>query len=205
MRRARGAVVTIPQHSSATQEHYTPAHVVEAARRVLGAIDLDPASCLEAQQTVRADSFFTAGVNGLFQPWRGRVFLNPPGGSFTPKNPKGTPAAERRTITAPDKIAKERWQTDSRAVAWWRKLVHDCALPAPDDVTAAIFVGFTLEILSNAQHPDFLSPLDFPICVPSERLRFGGDQPTHANVIVYTGSDVERFAAEFSPIGAVKV
>jgi hypothetical protein len=59
-------------------ERYTPAKYIEAARMVLGEIDLDPSTSEEAQQTVRALQYFTAADDGLVQEWNGRVFLNPP-------------------------------------------------------------------------------------------------------------------------------
>jgi hypothetical protein len=40
--------------SSGEQEWYTPARLVEAARAVLGTIDLDPTSCEVAQRLVKA-------------------------------------------------------------------------------------------------------------------------------------------------------
>lgn len=59
-------------------EWYTPAEFVEAARDVLGAIDLDPASSDPAQETVKSDRYFTREQDGLTQSWFGRVWLNPP-------------------------------------------------------------------------------------------------------------------------------
>ena len=59
-------------------ERFTPAKYVNAVRDVLGTIDLDPASCDVAQQTVKASRYFTIEDDGLQQEWHGQVFLNPP-------------------------------------------------------------------------------------------------------------------------------
>lgn len=71
--------------SSNSNEWYTPPEYVEAARRVLGEIDLDPASCVEANKTVKAKKFYTAQDDGLQYDWPGRVWLNPPYGGLTAK------------------------------------------------------------------------------------------------------------------------
>lgn len=63
-----------------SNEWYTPAKYIEAARAVLGEIDLDPASCVFANQVVRARQFYTIADNGLMHPWHGRIWLNPPYG-----------------------------------------------------------------------------------------------------------------------------
>lgn len=63
--------------SQATNEWYTPLHIIERARAVLGGIDLDPASCDAAQAVVRAANYYTVDTP-LYRPWAGRVWLNPP-------------------------------------------------------------------------------------------------------------------------------
>ena len=58
---------------SGDNEYYTPARYIDAAREVMGSIDLDPATCEMAQQTVGAATYFTAEANGLDKEWRGRL------------------------------------------------------------------------------------------------------------------------------------
>lgn len=64
--------------SQATNEWYTPAWIIALAKRVMGGIDLDPASCAEANATVGATHYYSAEEDGYWKQWRGRVWLNPP-------------------------------------------------------------------------------------------------------------------------------
>lgn len=72
--------VAATMFSSVTDEYWTPLDVVEAARRAMGGIDLDPASCAEAQAYINAGAYYTVADDGLLKPWFGRVWLNPPYG-----------------------------------------------------------------------------------------------------------------------------
>jgi len=48
--------------------------------KVMGSIDLDPASNEGAQKNVMASTFYTEKENGLNYEWHGNIWLNPPYG-----------------------------------------------------------------------------------------------------------------------------
>lgn len=88
-RAARIADVSITQghaHLSQSDDWWTPAHIIDDARKVLGVIDLDPASNPKANETVQADHIYTIHNSGLNKRWWGRVWLNPPYGGRPAEN-----------------------------------------------------------------------------------------------------------------------
>ncbi len=160
-------------HSSESNEHYTPLPIIEAARRVMGGIDLDPATSHSVNKhRVKAARCFTKRDNGLQKVWRGKVWLNPPGGL----------------------IGRQ-----SAAAVWWEKLVDDWL---DGTVEQAVFLGFSVEIFAQSQDArEWVGGV--PFCVPRKRLRYSrevspgdfeveeepefeeGKSPTHADVIAY--------------------
>ncbi len=64
--------------SSKTDEHNTPKFLTDAARLIMGGIDLDPMSNAIANRTIRAHQIYAKQDDGLQREWLGRVWLNPP-------------------------------------------------------------------------------------------------------------------------------
>lgn len=65
-------------NNSGDNEWYTPKQYIESARLVMGSIDLDPATSIEANKIVNAEKIYTIDDNGLNKKWFGNVWLNPP-------------------------------------------------------------------------------------------------------------------------------
>lgn len=231
-------------HSSASNEHGTPDDLIGGAWATLGRIDLDPASDEHFNALVGAERILTAETNGLTSPWwptggPGTVFLNPPGGLVDADGRALIKATGRRKACAetgacglpPGKDHKHHGVTSS-AKLWWAKLAVEFARGR---VEAAIFVGFTLELLQSAQGalPRGLdailgkdldgtayerapsAPHQHALCLPRERLDFltlhedgrlrPGKDNTHASFVAYLGRYPERFRLNFSKIGGVVI
>jgi phage N-6-adenine-methyltransferase len=103
-------------------EWSTPQWLVNELAKEFGSFELDPAATAE---NAKAPAYFTVVDDGLSQPWRGRVWLNPPYG---------------KTAT-PRWLAKARSEVDSGnaqlvvclvparvEIAWWRQYEADPAV-----------------------------------------------------------------------------
>lgn len=64
--------------ATGNSEWYTPSCYIEAAREVMGNIDIDPASNEVANRIIKAGEYYTAEDNGLTKEWAGNVWMNPP-------------------------------------------------------------------------------------------------------------------------------
>lgn len=68
-------------YESKTVEWFTPKSYIDLAIEVMGKIDLDPASCEEANKIIGADKFYSE--RGTELSWNGCIWLNPPYGKST--------------------------------------------------------------------------------------------------------------------------
>jgi hypothetical protein len=184
----------IAMHLSKSVEHYSPAYIPDMFREVFAEdIELDPASCAQANTLVRAQRYFAEADNGLSMPWHARtVWLNPPGGN---------------------KVG--RWQGKvkcnkvSQAALWWATLAHRFE---GGQFQQAGFVIFNLETIRHAQNWPVRQPLDFSVCFPRERIDYytpgrhapkPQGSPAHPSALVYLGPNVARFREVFSPLGFI--
>lgn len=163
-----------------TNEWYTQPKYIEAARLVLKTIDLDPASSDAANKIVKAERYFDEAINGLDQPWSGRVWLNPP---YT------------RTLLM-------QGHRMSLIGLFVKKLIKTYE---SEDITEAIAL-VTTEV--NAKWFQPLWP--YLICFPDHRVNFiipGGAKHKYSQMFgscfVYLGPNKDRFIEIFSKFGTI--
>jgi hypothetical protein len=164
-------------------EWYTPYKYIRAAREVMGGIDLDPASCAAANQTVKAERYYTEQENGLSKPWYGRVWLNPPYGTT------GIHDFKRGVHTG-----------DSNIKLFTRKLVHSYAA---GDVSQAILL-----CRADPTAMWFQILYGYLICFHRGNFYFHGQgnrklKHQFGTCFVYLGKNEQKFIETFSRFGRV--
>ncbi len=159
-------------------EWYTPARYIEAARLVMGGIDLDPASSDVANQTVKAARYYTKEDNGLAQVWYGRIWLNPPYGRTGNESNIGTftrrLVAEYRAGNVEQAILLSTTKTDTR----WFGLLWDYPICFNDHLI--FFVGNTPSPRYNKKYCHI-----------------------HGTIFVYFGKNEHKFIDTFSQFGTI--
>lgn len=161
--------------TSGKTDFWTPQPIIEAARRTMGAIDLDPASSAEANVRVKAGRFYSQENSGLGNQWFGKVFLNHPFGR------KENPIWINKLLTAyVDKALSNVSEAccitfASTSEKWFKPLLYypQCFL---------------------VPRTDYLLP---------DGTKMRG--VTKGSVVTYLGANIDRFAHEFGSLGVVKL
>jgi hypothetical protein len=173
-------VIAFPQPQGKSNEWYTPSRYIEAAREVMQGIDLDPASCAVANETVKAKRYYTQAENGIVQPWYGKVWLNPPYGR---ENATGRFGGGRSLVTL-----------------WSTKLISEYK---SGNVLEAIL------LMVADTDANWFQPLwEYPICFANHKIHF--HRPGLSNMgqffgtaFTYLGPNFEKFTEVFSKFGRI--
>lgn len=120
----REAVHNHRAQGTGENEWYTPQEHIDAAYKVLGTIDLDPASSEIANQRVQAGRIFTIADDGLTKEWGGKVFMNPPYAQPHIANFIEKLASEYEAGRVTEAIALTHNYTDTQ---WFHRAALSCA------------------------------------------------------------------------------
>jgi hypothetical protein len=110
--------------SSASVEWYTPAYLVDAVIRTMGAIDCDPCSN-PPPYNVPAAVHYTQADDGLLQPWAGRIYMNPPFGGNSMQHWMGKLQTELALGRCTEAVILVPARTEAR---WFQRLWQADAL-----------------------------------------------------------------------------
>lgn len=172
----RAAIAPTPHiaFSTGNNEWYTPAEYTDAARVVMGGIDLDPASSARANESVGAAAYFDEESDGASaaHTWRGRVWMNPPysGGQISRFCSKMRAHVEAGDVTAACVLVNNATET-----AWFSDLVSVAA--------AVCFPSGRIRFRTSDER------------VPGT--------PLQGQAVIYIGDGAADFRREFGPFGWV--
>lgn len=165
--------------SSKTNEWYTPIRYIVPVREVLyGRIELDPASCAEANKIIRAERYYTITDDGLTQPWTStNLFLNPPYGRVGNK---------------------------SRAGIWAQRLINEYKAGNVEQAILLVNACTSEEWFQPLyEYPICFSNHRISFC----GQKGTENSPSKGNAFVYFGRNIERFTRVFThhDIGCVLI
>lgn len=192
---------TLINQSSGSFEYYTPELWVNAARQVMGGIELDPASSLTANMIVMADRFFDKEINGLEQAWMANsLWMNHPFHRGEKPCPTDHSKCKKKTC-------QSRGYHINNAIPsnmdWITKLINEYN---SGNVKEAICITF-----ASTSEGWFKKLLQYPQCFPDGRVQYYkpdgtlDNNVTKGSCLTYLGPNVSKFAQVFKTYGTVKV
>lgn len=186
--------------TSGAVEYFTPVEYTDAAREVMGSIELDPASCRAANEFVKANDYFTKDQDGLSREWKANtLFMNHP---FH----KGENACPLDRSKCKKLSCIERgYHIDERIPGnadWINKLVSEYENWNCRQACCITFAATSEEWF----RPLLLHPICFIHGRVNYRLPDGSIMKgvTKGSCITYFGLNTSRFKAIFSRFGTVK-
>lgn len=188
--------MSVPQHSSSSENYITPKFIVDAYREVLGTdIALDPATSVYNNSLyIKATNIYTETDNGLESEWKApNVFLN-------------FPSSKRLNIEYRKKYGKVC------SKVWFNKFVDEFLKENFETGLIVLFSNSHLNILDFKQFPS--SKYVIQVCPLKQRVNYEvlendrlviKKQPTHHSSILYISSkvDVSIFPKVFGKYGEV--
>jgi hypothetical protein len=165
--------------SNITPEWYTPAEYIEAARQVMGSIELDPASSEIANQVVKATRIYTKetdGLSRLFSSWQAEsVWLNPPYGKSG---------------------------GDSYAGLFSGRLVAEYQAGNVKQAILLVNLYSAYKWFAPLFNYDWCVP-DHRICFHNPETGKSDEEAKASSVFIYFGNRTEQFAKVFSQFGFI--
>lgn len=185
-------------------EYYTQEYIIDLVRQVLGDIDLDPASCIEANKVVKAKHIFTKEDDGLTKPWFGKVWMNHPfhkGEKACAKKCKKINCKKSRK-----KGVKRRGHCITEDIPgnsdWTHYLVNEYKSGRVEE---------SINIHFSSMSEGWMWPLtEFVQCFPRGRIQYRkpdgtvDNQITKGSMFTYMGPNEARFREVFGTIGRIK-
>jgi site-specific DNA-methyltransferase (adenine-specific) len=200
-------------------EFFTPSSVLEAARQFLGIIELDPASCEAAQQSVGATHFLSRADDALNKSWlASTVWLNPPyGRQENGTSTAGTWAAKLESEHIAGNVGEALLLCNDRGdTSWTQSLIATyphCRLAErlkfgrPDGSTQKLPVGQVVYYLGTRTN-DFarafrtLGAIVQPVVIEEDGT---GAEKKRAHTASETATDVEPGSSEMRPGDCLEV
>lgn len=179
--------------TSGKVEYYSPPEIVAAARRVMGGIELDPASSEAANERIGAERFYDVEDDAICLEWCAKsVWMNHPFGR--PEAPCVPDCVKNHEHHAEIRYGNATWINKLRDSIGWEKVAEACCL--------------TFACTSEAW---FQPLLKRPICFLCPRTNYYLPDGTifkgvsKGSAVTYFGSNVAVFAREFTKFGTVKI